>query len=79
MLGWVDWRVVARGGHPGPALYWSDRLWNRRLRPLFRDIRKQRQEIDATAAEAFGGMRVVRAFGRQPQGERRGSSARTTS
>ena len=32
---------------------------------FFRDVRKQRQEIDARAAEAFGGMRVVRAFGRQ--------------
>jgi ATP-binding cassette subfamily B protein/subfamily B ATP-binding cassette protein MsbA len=31
---------------------------------LFRDIRKQRQDIDSHAVEAFGGMRVVRAFGR---------------
>src|SRR5262249_6937741 len=30
-----------------------------------RDIRVQRQDIDSTATEAFAGMRVVRAFGRQ--------------
>ncbi|AGA28892.1 ABC transporter ATP-binding protein [Singulisphaera acidiphila] len=65
VLCWVDWRLLLGAGALGPALYWTDRLWNRRLRPLFRDVRKQRQEIDAMAAEAFGGMRVVRAFGRQ--------------
>ncbi|SIN73407.1 ATP-binding cassette, subfamily B/ATP-binding cassette, subfamily B, MsbA [Singulisphaera sp. GP187] len=65
VLFWVDWRLLLGAVALGPALYWTDRLWNRRLRPLFRDVRKQRQEIDAMAAEAFGGMRVVRAFGRQ--------------
>lgn len=65
VLSWVDWRLLLGAAALAPALYWTDRLWNRRLRPLFRDVRKQRQEIDAMAAEAFGGMRVVRAFGRQ--------------
>jgi ATP-binding cassette subfamily B protein/subfamily B ATP-binding cassette protein MsbA len=32
---------------------------------LFRDVRKERQEIDSQTTEVFGGMRVVRAFGRQ--------------
>ena len=48
-----------------PGVYYSDLLWNRRIRPLFRDVRKQRQEIDSETTEVFGGMRVVRAFGRQ--------------
>jgi ATP-binding cassette subfamily B protein/subfamily B ATP-binding cassette protein MsbA len=48
-----------------PGFYWTERLWNRTLRPIYRDVRKQRQEIDAVATEGFGGMRVVRAFGRQ--------------
>jgi ATP-binding cassette subfamily B protein/subfamily B ATP-binding cassette protein MsbA len=65
VLAWVDWRLLLGAACTAPAFYWSERLWSRTLRPLYRDVRKQRQEIDATAAEAFGGMRVVRAFGRQ--------------
>lgn len=65
ILAWVDWRLLLASLLLLPAAYMADRLWNHRLRPLYRDVRKQRQEIDAKAAEAFGGMRVVRAFGRQ--------------
>lgn len=65
VLAWVDWRLLMGALVLVPAIYGSDRLWNRRLRPLYRDVRKQRQDIDAKTAEAFGGMRVVRAFGRQ--------------
>ena len=65
VLVWVDWRLLSAAALLAPLIYWADRLWNRRLRPLYRDVRKQRQEIDAQSAEAFGGMRVVRAFGRQ--------------
>ena len=65
ILAWVDWRLLLGALALAPGAVISDRLWNRKLRPLFRDVRKQRQEIDARAAEAFGGMRVVRAFGRQ--------------
>ena len=36
-----------------------------RIRPQFRVIRKQREQIDASATEAFAGMRIVRAFSRQ--------------
>src|SRR4029077_6521332 len=43
----------------------THRTWISRIRPLYRDIRIQRQGIDSTATEAFAGMRVVRAFGRQ--------------
>ena len=65
ILAWVDWRLLVGAIFLTPAIAISDRFWNRRLRPLYRDVRQQRQEIDAKAAEAFGGMRVVRAFGRQ--------------
>ena len=65
ILAWVDWRLLLGAVVLAPGAMLSDRLWNRRLRPLYKDVRKQRQEIDARAAEAFGGMRVVRAFGRQ--------------
>lgn len=65
ILAWVDWRFLLGALVLAPAAYATDRLWYKLLRPIHRDIRKQRQEIDSKATEAFGGMRVVRAFGRQ--------------
>jgi ATP-binding cassette subfamily B protein/subfamily B ATP-binding cassette protein MsbA len=65
VLAWVDWRLLLGAACAAPGFYWTERLWNRTLRPIYRDVRKQRQEIDAVATEGFGGMRVVRAFGRQ--------------
>jgi ATP-binding cassette subfamily B protein/subfamily B ATP-binding cassette protein MsbA len=65
VLAWVDWRLLLGSLCLVPGVYYSDLLWNRRIRPLFRDVRKQRQEIDSQTTEVFGGMRVVRAFGRQ--------------
>ena len=65
VLAWVDWRLLLGALLVVPGVYYSDLLWNRRIRPLFRDVRKERQEIDSQTTEVFGGMRVVRAFGRQ--------------
>jgi ATP-binding cassette subfamily B protein len=65
VLAWVDWRLLLGALVLVPGVYYSDLLWNRRIRPLFRDIRKERQDIDSQSTEVFGGMRVVRAFGRQ--------------
>ncbi|MEL6186286.1 MAG: ABC transporter ATP-binding protein, partial [Myxococcota bacterium] len=53
-----------------PLIYLSHRTWISRLRPLWRKIRKTRQQIDADATEAFAGMRVVRTY-RQQQSEAR--------
>jgi ATP-binding cassette, subfamily B, bacterial len=65
VLAWVDWRLLAGSGLLLPAVYYSHRTWIGRIRPLHRDIRKQRQDVDSHATEAFGGMRVVRGFGRE--------------
>ena len=65
VLAWVDWRLLAGSLVLLPAVFFTHRTWINRIRPLHRDIRKQRQDIDSHATEAFGGMRVVRAFGRQ--------------
>lgn len=62
---WLDWRLLLGAIGLAPVVIFTTQLWNRRLRPLYRDVRKRRQEIDARAAEVFGGMRIVRAFGRQ--------------
>ncbi|RUL86970.1 ABC transporter ATP-binding protein [Tautonia sociabilis] len=65
ILAWVDWRFLLGAIGLVPMAYWADRLWNVVLRPIHRRARRQRQEIDAKSTETFGGMRVVRAFGRQ--------------
>ena len=65
ILAWIDWRFLLGAVGLIPMAYWADRLWNRVLRPIHRRARRQRQEIDAKSTETFGGMRVVRAFGRQ--------------
>jgi ATP-binding cassette subfamily B protein len=65
VLAYVDWRMLVFVFILAPVVYLTHATWIRRIRPLFRDIRAQRQLIDGHAAESFGGMRVVRAFGRE--------------
>ena len=61
----VDWRLMVGSLLLLPTVYLTHRTWIARVRPLFRDIRSTRQHVDTHATEAFGGMRVVRTFGRQ--------------
>jgi ATP-binding cassette subfamily B protein/subfamily B ATP-binding cassette protein MsbA len=61
----VDWRLLALAVLLLPVVYFSHRTWIQRIRPLYRDIRSQRQYIDSTTTETFGGIRVVRTFARQ--------------
>ncbi len=65
ILAWVDWRLLAGAAALIPLVYLSHRTWISRIRPQHRRIRQERERVDALATEAFGGMRVVRAFGRQ--------------
>ncbi|MDC0936622.1 ABC transporter ATP-binding protein [Pirellulales bacterium] len=65
ILAWVDWRLLIGALCLIPLVFFSHRTWISRIRPQFRRVRQQRQQVDALATEAFGGMRVVRAFGRQ--------------
>ena len=60
----VDWKLMVGGLLLLPAVWITHRTWIGRVRPLYRDIRKQRQTIDSNATETFGGIRVVRTFGR---------------
>lgn len=65
ILAWVDWRLLLSALVLGPVVYFTHRTWIGRIRPQHRKIRAQRADVDALATESFGGMRVVRAFGRQ--------------
>ncbi|NND99935.1 MAG: ABC transporter ATP-binding protein [Pirellulaceae bacterium] len=60
----VDWKLMVGGLMLLPIVWVTHRTWISRIRPLYRDIRKQRQKIDAGATETFGGIRVVRTFSR---------------
>ncbi|MBX3358132.1 MAG: ABC transporter ATP-binding protein [Phycisphaeraceae bacterium] len=64
-LALTDWRLLMGAILLIPAVWISHRTWIARIRPVYRDIRANRTAIDAHATEAFGGMRVVRGFGRQ--------------
>ncbi|MFQ5732004.1 MAG: ABC transporter ATP-binding protein [Planctomycetaceae bacterium] len=65
ILAWVDWRLLLGAIVLVPLVYFTHKTWISRIRPQYRSIRAQREQIDGQATEAFGGMRVVRAFSRQ--------------
>jgi ATP-binding cassette subfamily B protein/subfamily B ATP-binding cassette protein MsbA len=65
ILTFVDWRLLLGSLALLPTVWITHRTWIARIRPIFRDIRSTRQQIDSHATEAFGGMRVVRSFSRQ--------------
>lgn len=60
----VDWKLMVGGALLLPLVWVSHRTWINRIRPLYRDIRKQRQAIDSGVTETFGGIKVVRTFSR---------------
>ena len=64
ILAVTDWRLLLGAVAMLPMVWITHRTWIGRIRPLYRDIRAQRSNVDAHATEVFGGMRVVRAFGR---------------
>src|SRR5687768_2247591 len=65
VLAFVDWRLLLGSLALIPTVWLTHKTWIGRIRPLMRDIRNTRQSVDAHATESFGGMRVVRSFGRQ--------------
>jgi ATP-binding cassette subfamily B protein len=64
VLTWVDWRMLAGALILIPVVWVTHKTWIARIRPLYRDIKQTRMAIDAHATEAFGGIRIVRAFDR---------------
>jgi len=65
ILARVDWRLLLGALILVPLVYVTHKTWISRIRPQFRRVRAQREEVDSLATESFGGMRVVRAFSRQ--------------
>ena len=65
VLIWVDWRLLVVAAAILPIIWFTHRAWIARIRPMWRDVRYTRRGVDAHATEAFGGIRVVRAFGKR--------------
>lgn len=65
ILAWVDVRLLLGAVVLVPCVFLTHRTWISRIRPQFRRVRAQREEVDSLATESFGGMRVVRAFSQQ--------------
>jgi ATP-binding cassette subfamily B protein len=65
VLALVDWRLLVGGLGVLPIVWYSHRAWIGGIRPIWRDIRTTRTGIDGQSTEVFGGMRVVRGFGRE--------------
>lgn len=64
ILAVTDWRLLLGSLVLLPTTWLSHRTWIARIRPMHRDIRRERERLDAQATEVFSGMRVVRGFGR---------------
>lgn len=65
ILATVDWKLLTGSLVLLPIVWITHRTWIGRIRPQYRHVRAQREAVDGHASEAFSGMRVVRAFGRQ--------------
>jgi ATP-binding cassette subfamily B protein/subfamily B ATP-binding cassette protein MsbA len=65
ILSLTDWRLLVGAVVLLPMVWFSHKVWIGRIRPVFRDLKKLRDEIDGHAAESFSGIRVVRGFARE--------------
>ena len=65
ILAFTDWKLLVGAVVLLPMVWFSHRTWIGRIRPIYRDLKKVRDEIDGHAAETFSGIRVVRGFARE--------------
>jgi ATP-binding cassette subfamily B protein len=61
----LNWRLALMALAIIPGAMLMSFVWARRVRPIYRTMRKDAEEIDGRVGEAFSGIRVVRAFGRE--------------
>jgi ATP-binding cassette subfamily B protein len=67
VLVWMSWRLAMGALVALPLLALVSFIWIRRVRPVYRSAQQDRQEVDGRVNETFGGIRVVRAFRREPR------------
>ena len=66
----LSWRMALVATLMIPPIVLINMLWVQKVRPIYRTMAEDREEIDARVTEVFGGIRVVRAFRRERREER---------
>jgi ATP-binding cassette subfamily B protein/subfamily B ATP-binding cassette protein MsbA len=61
----LNWRLAMMAMVVIPGAMLLSFVFARRIRPIYRAVRKDVEEIDGRVGETFSGIRVVRAFGRE--------------
>jgi ATP-binding cassette, subfamily B, bacterial len=61
----LNWRLALMAVLVIPGAMIMSFVFARRIRPIYRAVRKDVEEIDGRVGETFSGIRVVRAFGRE--------------
>jgi ATP-binding cassette subfamily B protein/subfamily B ATP-binding cassette protein MsbA len=61
----LNWRLALMAMAVIPGAMLMSFVSARRIRPIYRAVRREVEEIDGRVGEAFSGIRVVRAFGRE--------------
>jgi ATP-binding cassette subfamily B protein len=61
----LNWRLALTALAIVPCLMLLSLTFARRVRPIYRSVRKDAQQIDGRVGETFSGIRVVRAFRRE--------------
>ena len=61
----LNWRLALMALAIIPAAMVMSFIFARRIRPIYRSLRKDAELIDGRVGETFSGIRVVRAFGRE--------------
>lgn len=70
ILFWLSWKLAIVALIAMPPIALASVMYMRKARPVWRSIREDRSEIDGRVNETFGGIRIVRAFRREPREER---------
>lgn len=65
LLMWLNWRLALTALAIIPGVMLMSFIFSRRVRPIYRVMRKDVERIDGRVGETFSGIRVVRAFGRE--------------
>jgi ATP-binding cassette, subfamily B, bacterial len=61
----LNWRLALTALAIVPGVMLMSFTFARRIRPIYRSLRKDAERIDGRVGETFSGIRVVRAFGRE--------------
>src|SRR5437899_11005941 len=61
----LNWRLALTAMAIIPGVMLISFIFTKRIRPIYRSVRKDAEEIDGRVGETFSGIRVVRAFQRE--------------